>query len=334
MKKLFFVLMTLALVNASMAQGQVPNGGFESWSGNQPNDWTTGLIGNVTTTIFGYQINTPVNTYFGETSSDAIDGYALRLHSGTLGIPSTNYSYPMPGVAQLGRATGFSIPLSSILAVVDAIRQLSQGDSVTFDYENFDWQSLSTIAEILAPGAPLAKTPEFLNMWVKFHPYGSDRLNVLAFTKKEGVPVGYAVYSSADPYDEYTLLRIPFENANEPCDTLGIIILSGGLLTNDSTELFIDNVQLETNDVVSVVGEYANTLFSCYPNPAEDYVCIQPISDEPYRYEVLDMQGRTVFSVGQAQGLIRINTKDFAKGLYLLNIYQQGQTYPQKILVR
>ncbi len=341
MKKLFFILTTLAFVNVLAAQNTLPNEGFENWSGGgtlsqeQPDDWTTGLLGNVLVQLYGIDLPVPVNAYFGEKSTDAHSGsYALNLHAATVGIPYTSYSYKFPGIAQLGRAAGFEIPLSTILSVVDIISSLSQGDTSGIDFDDLDLESLTPLLQALAPGAPVAQTPAHLNMWVKFHPYGNDMLNVIAYSKLNGIPVGFAEYSSADAFDEYTLLRIPFENALEPCDTLAVIIVSGGISTNDSTELLIDDISVDYELDDDAVNEYAVSAFSCYPNPAEDFVCIQPTFDGAYQYELLDMQGRVVLASAQAQGLTRVSTYGLAPGLYLLNVCQQGQTCSMKVLVR
>lgn len=340
MKKIYLLLAGVLLSASVMAQNTVTNDSFENWNSGmlstneQPEGWTTGLIGNVLIELFGQNLPMPVNTYFGVKSTDAHYGnYALQLQANTVGIPGTEYSAMFPGIAQLGEAEGFNIPLATILNMVESFSSIMGGDTAGFNWEDLDLSSLQSLSQALAPGEALSQTPAHLNMWVKFVPQEGDMLNVIAFTKSGGVPVGYAVYNTEETMSDYTLISIPFENAFESCDTLAIIIAAGGLQSNANTLFLVDDIMIDY-DITDGVAEFGGQQFSCYPNPTRGSYFIKPQGEEPYQYEVYDMTGRLVVSDNNRMGLTTLNTSNWSNGVYVLKINQNGQTYPQKIVVR
>lgn len=341
MKKIYLLLAGVLFAASVTAQNTLTNNSFENWSAGmlstngQPEGWTTGLIGNVLMEFMEQSLPIPINTYFGEKSTDAHSGnYALKLHANTVGIPNTDYSAMFPGIAQLGVAEGFNIPLSTILSLVESIGSIMDGDTADFDFnfEDLDIESLMTLLQILAPGDAVSQTPAHLNMWVKFEPKEGDMLNVIAYSKQSGIPVGFAMYSTEEAIPEYTQISIPFDNAFEACDSLAIIIIAGGLNSNDSTLFLVDDITIDFEpDGVNAIDRQQ---FSCYPNPTAGMFFIKPQVDEPYNYEVFDLEGRVVRADNNQTGVSQVSTSSLSKGVYFLKVYQNGQTYPQKIVVR
>ena len=243
MKKLLLSLTILFTVSVLTAQVPLYNGSFENWGAQQPNGWTTALVGNVLIDVFGAQVPMPVNTFFGTQVSDAHAGStALQLHPANVGVPGTQYNINFPGIAQLGVAGGFNIPLQTILDLVDMI---SGGDTTGFDPGDFDPSVLASLAQVLAPGDSCSRTPQSINMWVKFSPAGDDEMGVIAYSKSNGQPVGYAEITLDEPINEYTYLSIPFEEAGTPCDSLVVIIMAGTFGTADlGTAMWVDDVTI------------------------------------------------------------------------------------------
>lgn len=320
----------------SLLTAQVPlyNGSFENWSGSastqQPNGWTTALVGNVVTEVFGVQVPIPVNTYFGSMDADAHSGsYALKLQPATVGIPGTQYSMNFPGIAQLGIAEGFNIPLQAILdlasILTDTTGSANPGD--------IDPTVLASLAQVFAPGDSCSKTPQSINFWMKFAPQGEDVVQVIGYSKINGQPVSYAEASIDQPANDYTYVSIPFDAPGQPCDSLLFIIMAGNFGSADlNTVMIVDDVTF-TPGVVGV-AERDVPQFHTYPNPATDYVRVAPSITEPYRCQVLDMEGRLLRVVESNGEQSTVDVSDLARGVYTLRMEQQGKVSNHKVVVR
>ncbi|MCR4857148.1 MAG: T9SS type A sorting domain-containing protein [Bacteroidales bacterium] len=334
MKKLLLSLTMLFTFSLLTAQVPLNNGSFENWNGSastqQPNGWTTALVGNIVTEVFGVQVPIPVNTYFGSRVTDAHNGsYALQLQPANVGIPGTEYNINFPGIAQLGIAGGFNIPLQTILDLV----QLISGDTTGFDLNDIDPAVLSSLAQVFAPGDTCSKTPQSLNMWVKFAPASDDEAMIVAYSKLNGQPVGYAEATIDAPVNEYTYLSIPFEEAGTPCDSIVVIIMGGEFGTADlNTLLTVDDVTISPYQVG--IDELTVPQFHTYPNPTTDYVRVAPEVAESYRCQLYDLQGRLLRVVESDGGQTSVDVSDLARGIYTLTIDQNGMTANHKVVVR
>lgn len=324
MKKHIFTLVITLSALFALAQNEVPNGGFETWSGGKPVSWTTNISGNVIATLpiigdFPY----PVSANFGSQVTDAYSGsYALKLQSSNLGIPSTDYNITIPGIAQLGTAGEFSIPMSTIT-------DLMNGGIAGVNEENIE--DLATFLNLLASGEPLTKTPDALKMYVKYLPQGIDTMRIIAFTKQNGVPVSYARYETTQTFTQYSKIEVPFDNPNAVCDSICIIVISGGMSTNPNTELYVDDVELID---LTGVSDYHQLKMNVYPNPTTDCFYIAPADNDCYKYTLMDITGRKVASSPKASGMSTVDVKDLVPGVYMLHVEQNGQTMTQKVVVR
>ncbi len=333
MKKLLLSLTMLFTFSLLTAQVPLNNGSFENWNGSastqQPNGWTTALVGNIVTEVFGVQVPIPVNTYFGSRVTDAHNGsYALQLQPANVGIPGTEYNINFPGVAQLGVAEGFNIPLQAILDIVSMFT-----DTTGANPGNIDPTVLTSLAQVFAPGDSCSKTPQSLNFWMKFAPMENDEVQVIAYSRSNGQPVSYAEASIDQPANEYTYVSIPFDTPGQPCDSISIIIMAGNFGTADlNTVLLVDDVTI-TPAGVGVADRNA-TPFHTYPNPATDYVRVAPEVAEPYRCQVYDLQGRLLRVVESDGGQATVDVSDLARGIYTLTIDQNGMTSNHKVVVR
>jgi len=334
MKKLLLSLTLVCAVALLTAQTPVNNGGFENWSGDataqQPVGWTTVLAGDILTEMFGVQIPIPVSTNFGTRITDAHSGSsALQLQPAEVGIPSTEYSALFPGIAQLGVAQGFQIPLQTILDIAS----LLSGDSTGVDPGQIDPSALASLAQVLAPGDTCSKTPQAINLWVKYAPANDDEAVILAFTKLNGQYVGYAEYDIDDAVNEYTLITAPFEQAGAPCDSLYIIIMSSSADSADpNTILCVDDVSITPFTVG--VADLNEPKFYTYPNPATEYVRVAPSVSDPFTCQVFDLQGRLLRVVESNGEQCTVDVSDLANGIYTLRVDQKGRVTNQKIMVR
>jgi hypothetical protein len=245
-----------------------------------------------------------------------------------VGIPGTEYNINFPGVAQLGVAEGFNIPLQAILDIVSMFT-----DTTGANPGDIDPTVLTSLAQVFAPGDSCSKTPQSLNFWMKFAPMENDEVQVIAYSRSNGQPVSYAEASIDQPANEYTYVSIPFDTPGQPCDSISIIIMAGNFGTADlNTVLLVDDVTI-TPAGVGVADRNA-TQFHTYPNPATDYVRVAPEVAEPYRCQVYDLQGRLLRVVESDGGQATVDVSDLARGIYTLTIDQNGMTSNHKVVVR
>lgn len=332
MKKILSVLAAAFLMATSFAQNNVPNNGFEQWTNGSfnsyvyahPEGWTTALVGNFMTEIFGMQVPIPMTVAFGEQTSDAHSGNsALKLKANTVGIPGYDqYSFTCPGIAQLGSAEGFSIPMSLIL-------NLMNGVDSTFDFS--DMSSLASLTQLIAPGDACMTTPASVKMWVKYLPTEGDSMTVMAYTKMAGSYVSMGSFTTGATMAEYTQIEVPFDDPLSVCDTIGIIIMSGGMNTNQNTELYVDDITLSYNVGIQ---NHETVKMRVYPNPATDILYVEPAVEGWYRCQLTDLLGRVVASVGRTAGRTELNVSGLAPGVYMLRVESDGNMITKKVIVR
>jgi len=324
MKKQLFTLVIILSALVAVAQTDVPNGGFESWTGGKPDNWTTSINGNVIVTIpvmgdFPY----PLSANFGSQVPVPHSGnYALKLQASSLGIPSTDYNITIPGVAQLGAAGEFNIPLSTIT-------DLMNGGLDSINMDNIG--DLATFLNLLASGMPCETTPYSLSMWVKYLPQGMDTMRVIAFTKQNGVPVSYAQMETDQTLPEYTQVFISFDSPQTACDSICIIILAGGMSTDLNTELYVDDIQVDFGVGIS---ENEPIKVNVYPNPATDMFCIAPSTNDRYQYKLMDLTGRYIAQGQNVTGTVQVDVHHLAPGVYMLFLEQNNRTLTRKVVVR
>ncbi|MCR4964796.1 MAG: T9SS type A sorting domain-containing protein [Bacteroidales bacterium] len=321
MKKSIFTLL-IAFTFGFISAQTVPNGDFESWNGNTPDSWTTSLNGNIITELFGMEVPVPVSVSFGSSTTDAHGGTAaLQLAPSTFGIPGTEYSYLMPGIAQLGSADQFNIPLSLIM-------DIAQGNISNLD--SMDLSALATLTQLLAKGLPCTSTPYGVKMWVKYQPAEGDTLTVIAFTKSNGVPASYAYYMSSTPYSDYTQIELQFDDPLAACDSIFIGILTSGFNAHEGTILKVDDITLNYDN--TAVSDHIDDVIDIYPNPTTDMLNITGMTDQ-FSYQLYDLTGRLLLS-GNGDTRTTVNVSALPTGVYLLHLQSNDQVVTRKVVVR
>ena len=323
MKKTCTLILLLASLLGLSAQNTILNSDFELWSYGKPVGWTVGLHGNITSIV-----NLPVEVNFGTQSNEAHGGAsAVRLASADLTIPYTTYSFNLPGILQAGESDGFSIPLEDVMTIIQVLQDTT-GSSI-LDPDNL--AAMSSLAQLLSNGVPCSQVPASITAWVKYQPQEGDQLTMFAVAKKDGVPVSYNYDSfQTDNPNEYQKIGIDLDTPNAECDSIMIIILSS-MMTNSSSVLYVDDISL----VYSGVGipEHSTFAGEIYPNPTNNLLHIQPDFDKAYEWTLTDLSGKTILS-GKAAGETVLDTKNFAPGMYLLQIRSDNNISTSKVIVR
>ena len=323
MKKTFILFTFLVGLWSLTAQITLPNSDFELWSYGKPVGWTVGLHGNITSIV-----NIPVEVNFGTQSSEAHTGNSsVKLVSGNLSIPYTSYNFNLPGILQAGESEGFNIPLESVMTIISIL----QDSTSLSELDTSDMAALSTLSQLLSNGVPCSVTPSSITAWAKYIPQDGDQLVMIALTKKDGIPVSYT-YDTFLPADSVSVHKVGFalDNPGAECDSIMIVILSSTQL-NSSSILYVDDITLEFDEVgVAEIEHFAGRV---YPNPAADRLHIQPDTDKAYEWTLTDLSGKTL-QAGKATGETILDTKDFAAGMYLLQIISDNNVSTCKVLIR
>ncbi|MFN3554918.1 MAG: T9SS type A sorting domain-containing protein [Bacteroidales bacterium] len=85
----------------------------------------------------------------------------------------------------------------------------------------------------------------------------------------------------------------------------------------------------ETEDPTHVPGVAGlETMLRVFPNPARDYLAIEPILNEPFTVSLFDMRGVQWL---QTQNTHRIDVSQMPRGVYILRIEQSGMIYRSKV---
>ena len=110
----------------------------------------------------------------------------------------------------------------------------------------------------LTGGTPYTDRPDGINFFFKYLPSGVDTMFFAAFlthwnnTAFETDTIGMTGYFTADTYDSYTQINLPFiYTSAETPDTLNIIFTSSGFNGNGGSTLFIDSLSMINGSVIS-----------------------------------------------------------------------------------
>lgn len=323
MKKTFTLVMFLAGFWSLNAQSTILNSDFELWSYGKPVGWTVGLHGDITSIV-----NLPVEVNFGTQSNEAHSGNSsVKLVSGDFTIPYTQFSFNLPGILQAGESEGFSIPLESIMSIIQAIQDTTGNTGL--DPDNL--ASLTSLLQLLSKGVPCSTIPASVTAWVKYQPQENDQLMMFAVAKKEGVPISYnyGTFQTDNP-NAYQKIGIDLDAPNAECDSIMIIILSSTMM-NSSSVLYVDDIALEYSGVGCPDFEDFNG--KIYPNPAVNQLHIQPDNEKAYEWTLTDLSGRTL-QAGKSIGETILDTKSYATGMYLLQIIAEGNISTHKVSIR
>jgi hypothetical protein len=155
-------------------------------------------------------------------------------------------------------------------------------------------------------------------------PYASDYLSIsMADNGLNGDAVsGDGIYTAEVPFttsNDHIKYYIEAENANAM------------KLMPERAEYFYYHYYID-----QVVGEenLAETEFRVYPNPAVDWVNVDPGNyDDRYTVNVYNLEGRLIQTQADLTGEITIQVSDYPKGIYLIELVGENFRQTEKISV-
>ena len=95
-----------------------------------------------------------------------------------------------------------------------------------------------------------------------------------------------------------------------------------------------DYITLDDNFIIEGINEYKEANIHIYPNPAEDYLIVAADKNIS-QIEVCNILNQRVEVIASNQSNIKINTSNYAKGVYLLKItLSDNSTLSKKVVVK
>jgi len=289
MKKVFTIIAIITLTVSAYAQ-QIPNGGFETWTSPlNPDYWST------IATAYGAQF----------------ESFATR---------DTTTGNHVQGVASL-KLFSDSVPGQGALFSQAGLGKDSTLNNLTFF------------------GFPYTKRPDSLFFFVKYTPgiaaaidSGSLQFNLTQAGVSLFGGYGFVPLTNTAAYPgQWAEIVIPLStyyssSVTGAPDTLVMIFSSGNVEAQQTvygSTLWIDSVHFDASVIVSGIADLNGPVMGvrAYPNPATDQINIAIQPDEVgSRIQLIDMQGRVVYSSILDSTNDAIDTRSLQPGVYAIHV--------------
>lgn len=309
MKKAVLFIGALIMAFSINAQ-QLTNNGFESWTGNVPQGWST--LG-----FMGFNL-CDVNK-----TTDA--------HSGEFAITVAPAMLPSSLAAMMGMTESFAIPgvLTNGMIDINVLMEL-MGDTAAFE----NMLSEEILTNILTGGMRLNEQPSEITGYYKFeqveNSYDMFGVAGLLYATIEGerrlVGMGFFSNEMKNSSSGYQSFSMPFEYIYEiPADELIVLalVVSDGTATDFST-LYLDDLNVVYNS--GIEEAIFDNKVAVYPNPTSGDFKLNGADGS--KVIISDVLGREVLNIERYDGQSVTLSQ---KGVYFLNI-EGKQT--QKLIVK
>lgn len=298
MKRLLLLGCSLALLNT--ANAQIANGGFEQWH---------------SYTSSSNALEIPDNWY----GSDSLVSMYAPLLQGTAQqqvFKSTDHNNGSFAAKLVTRNIGGQIGV---------VPGLLTNATMDFDFFNFD-QNDPLSALSLTGGAAVNQRMGGVKASVKYVPGGSDTALMFvqaimnnASTGNTDSLIGQG-YSDITQSSSYTQIFAPISYINSTDVPTSIIIgfvSSAGVIANDNSSLYVDDVNFVTLGINDV--PMANASVKVYPNPAKNVLELNARENGVLVWEAYSMQGQQVAS-RSFSGKASVDISSLSAGIYTYRI--------------
>ena len=309
MKKAVLFIGALIMAFSINAQ-QLTNNGFESWTGNIPQGWST--LG-----FMGFNL-CDVNK-----TTDA--------HSGEFAITVAPAMLPSSLAAMMGMTESFAIPgvLTNGLIDINVLMEL-MGDTAAFE----NMLSEEILTNILTGGMRLNEQPSEITGYYKFeqveNSYDMFGVAGLLYATIEGerrlVGMGFFSNEMKNSSSGYQSFSMPLEYIYEiPADELIVLALVASEETaTDFSTLYLDDLNVVYNS--GIEEAIFDNKVAVYPNPTSGDFKLS--GADGCKVIISDVLGREVLNIERYDGQSVTLSQ---KGVYFLNI-KGKQT--QKLIVK
>lgn len=309
MKKAVLFIGALIMAFSINAQ-QLTNNGFESWTGNIPQGWST--LG-----FMGFNL-CDVNK-----TTDA--------HSGEFAITVAPAMLPSSLAAMMGMTESFAIPgvLTNGMIDINVLMEL-MGDTAAFE----NMLSEEILTNILTGGMRLNEQPSEITGYYKFeqveNSYDMFGVAGLLYATIEGerrlVGMGFFSNEMKNSSSGYQSFSMPLEYIYEiPADELIVLALVASEETaTDFSTLYLDDLNVVYNS--GIEEAIFDNKVAVYPNPTSGDFKLNGADGS--KVIISDVLGREVLNIEKYDGQSVTLSQ---KGVYFLNI-EGKQT--QKLIVK
>jgi hypothetical protein len=299
MRKILLLLAVVASVSFS-AFAQIPNNGFENWTGNNPTDWSTA---NPYTSLGGvYTCTKGMPGAVGSSYINLTTKYVALLGRT---IPGAAFS----GLITVDLAAGTVTPKSGF-----AFSQRPQNLTGQWQYMG------ATAADVGFMGVLLTK-------W-----------NTLA-NKRDTVAVGYrdltGMVMSWSPFS----IPLTYKKTIMPDSCMIWMSASNATAPTANSYLYVDGLAFTGTVSGLTANQEAVSGLAAYPNPVREKLTVEfaAAKKEELTIELTDVMGRVVKNVfaGPVFGKYHqeLPVSDLAKGLYLLKISSSETVQTKRIVI-
>lgn len=116
-----------------------------------------------------------------------------------------------------------------------------------------------------------------------------------------------------------------------PSGSFVVIYIKSPLAVDSSTEVFFDNIELYDTASLSVDKSSTFTL-KVYPNPANNYVIVEPDNSEFLEISIFDTLGKNVMPNSVLKNS-RLDVSSLSRGVYFMRINANSTQVTKKIII-
>ena len=188
---------------------------------------------------------------------------------------------------------------------------------------------------ILSGGAPITSRVPAVTAWVKYYPTGTDSGFVLVDAVKSGASasggdsvIGYGRAYVTGLCNTYTLLtaNINYTDASSVPDLLRVIVTSSGRAPQDTSTLYVDDVNIVTPSSIENVHQ---NKYAVYPVPASDHIAFHTANNGSFGLTIFSTDGRTIGQY-QLSSDEEVNVSALASGVYYYTITTDNAADPER----
>jgi hypothetical protein len=323
MKKSLLLLLALTLISASrIAQAQIINPGFETWSVNiiaspamDPNS------GNGTTGWWDYNL---FNSPLAGASPISVIQCTDTIHSGNYSVRLETQAY-----------TSLSWNFYKNWGYFFIGHEYNDTIGVVFN------GNLDALSQTFKPGIPFTQQITQLKFYYQYKPNGNDTAECRVALLSSGTPVAGGAFKTgmatgASGWQQATI-DLTYVNALIP-DTLWVIFSSSSFdyKPYQGSVLWLDDVSVVlTTGLEQMLGE-ENSL-DIYPNPSNGCFTIR----HPFKagisqiIQIYNALGEVVYSTTiNEQGINYIDLSQAPNGIYIARIHDGEKVFTKKVIIQ
>ena len=200
------------------------------------------------------------------------------------------------------------------------------------------FQSPDTIASLLSTApinlfnpfpfsnSPYSASPTTFSGAYKYSAANGDQAGIQIEFFQAGVSIGMH-YETFSNQTSWTTFSSPLTYTGTP-DSMRFMVYSGD---NPGSVLKLDDLMFSGGNVG--LNENALIDFGLYPNPANNYTIIALPEEGSFSMQISSLDGKTVVSEENINGIQHVSLQDLNKGIYIIRIIDGSMQLTKKLVV-